>query len=108
MESTQQHQTASRQRAAGVAQVDVAYASAAGQLAVTIHVDMERSNGSTSVETRPIPPAGFKRALAAAVDAVVNELMPYPSGADVMTRRAAASAADASADRSTHASDSKS
>jgi hypothetical protein len=105
---TQQPQTAPRQRVAGVAQVDVAHASAAGQLALTIHVDLERSNGSSSVETRPIPPAGFKRAIAAAVDAVVNELMPYPSEADVMSRRATAAKANASADRSTYASDSKS
>jgi hypothetical protein len=68
-----------RQRVAGVPQVDVVSGAAAGQLVVIAHVDTERINESGHVETRGLIPAGFKRAIAAAVQGVVDDLTPFPS-----------------------------
>lgn len=63
-----------RQRVAQVPQVDVVRSAAGGQLVITVHVDTERQN-----ESRAQIPVGLRRALASAVQGVVDELMPFPS-----------------------------
>jgi hypothetical protein len=66
-----------RQRVEHVVQVDVIHSAAAGQLGITAHVDMEDGKAQ-----RPAPPASLKAAVAAAIQGVVDELMPFPADAE--------------------------
>jgi hypothetical protein len=63
-----------RERVPQFPHVDLIHAAAADQLGITVHVDTRRDG-----ENRPVPPPGFGAAIAAAVQGVVDELMPYPS-----------------------------
>lgn len=81
MEGTHQEpRLAPRQR--GIApQVDVTDAAAAGELVLTIHIKTGHDASHNPGAGRAARPVGFRRAIAAAVLAVVDELMPFPSGA---------------------------
>jgi len=66
-----------RQRGAAP-QVDVTDAAAAGELVLTIHVKTGQDQSHNPGAARATRPVGFRRAIAAAVLAVLDELMPFP------------------------------
>jgi hypothetical protein len=68
-----------RQRVDQVVHVDVAHSAAAEQLAITAHVDMRLDEAGGPARYRPVPPAGLKAAIAAAIQAVIDEHMPFPA-----------------------------
>ncbi len=75
----QESRSAPRQRDGNVPQVDVVHSAAAGQLVITVHVNTEVAQERGNPLTRPVPPAGFKAAIASAIEAVVDEHMPFPA-----------------------------
>jgi hypothetical protein len=75
---TPQPQTPPRERIGAVPQVDVTDAAAAGELVLTIHVKTGQDQSHNPGAARATRPAGFRRAIAGAVQAVVDDLMPFP------------------------------
>jgi hypothetical protein len=77
--ATHQSQTAPRKRINGVPEVAVALVPMGRDLAITVHVEMEkyhlakdRSHGGVLTRRRIVPPPGFKRAIAQAIQALVD------------------------------------
>jgi hypothetical protein len=78
----QEPRPALRQRQGQAPQVDVVDAAAAGELILTIHVKTGQDMSHSPRGARATRPVGFRRAIAAAVLGVVDELMPFPAAAE--------------------------
>lgn len=75
---------ATRNRIHGVPEVAVQAAAGGRDLAITVHIEMEKyhlmkdkAHGGILTRRRPSPPPGFKRAIAKSIQALVDGLIPF-------------------------------